>query len=371
MPGRSSTEREASARQTAAVMAVFERAGFDHIAPDIIQPADIFLERSGEAIRTRTFVFSDPAGRELCLRPDLTVPACRYHLSHAAASEARHCYMGPAFRYSEENARAEEETQAGLEWFGGSDPIAEEARVLKLTLNALEAAGASGLKVKMGDLGLFSSLLDDLEMPERWRRRLRHLFWRPQAFHALLETFSGGMKMRRSSISETIDAISTDDAEIVVSRALETLPLVGGRGIDEIAARLQEKFDDRSQQPLAPAMRASIESYLKTEGTLTDVAAQLRRIEGGQRYRAALAAFEARIEAFEDQGLNPRRFAFSATFGRELEYYTGFVFQIEAAGVTVAGGGRYDALLKDMGASSNIPAVGSAIFTDQLKKAIG
>ena len=31
----------------------------------------------------------------------------------------------------------------------------------------------------------------------------------------------------------------------------------------------------------------------------------------------------------EELGLNPKRFEFKATFGRELEYYTGFVFQIE------------------------------------------
>ena len=46
-------------------MAVFERAGFEHIAPDIIQPADIFLERSGEDIRARTFVFNDPQGTDM------------------------------------------------------------------------------------------------------------------------------------------------------------------------------------------------------------------------------------------------------------------------------------------------------------------
>ena len=63
MAGKSQAEREALERQNAAIMAVFERAGFDQIAPDIIQPADIFLERSGEDIRARTFVFTDPAGR--------------------------------------------------------------------------------------------------------------------------------------------------------------------------------------------------------------------------------------------------------------------------------------------------------------------
>ena len=70
-------------------MAVFEGSGFDFIAPDILQPADIFLERSGEDIRARTFVFTDPSGVELCLRPDLTVPTCRYHLSHQRRSRKR------------------------------------------------------------------------------------------------------------------------------------------------------------------------------------------------------------------------------------------------------------------------------------------
>jgi ATP phosphoribosyltransferase regulatory subunit len=368
MAGRSSPEREASARRNAAVMAVFERSGFDHIEPDIIQPADIFLERSGEDIRTRTFVFNDPAGNELCLRPDLTVPACRYHLSHAPKpdQEARYCYLGPAFRYSQARTRAEELTQAGLEWFGGRDPIAEEARVLKLAINALEAAGASGLKVTLGDLGLFSCLLDDMEMPERWRRRLKHQFWRPQAFRDLLETFSGGGKTRRSSISATIDQIAGRGALAVTQEAIADMPLTGGRSITEIADRLQEKFADRSEAPITPLMREAIESYLQISGPLTEVPARLLKIGRSANYGAALSAFERRIEAFEDQGLNPRRFAFSATFGRELEYYTGFVFQIEAQGQMLAGGGRYDDLLKDMGAPLRVPAVGCAIFTEAL-----
>ena len=49
-------------------MGVFAGAGFEHIAPDILQPADIFLERSGEEIRESAYLFSDPAGAELCLR---------------------------------------------------------------------------------------------------------------------------------------------------------------------------------------------------------------------------------------------------------------------------------------------------------------
>ena len=223
-------------------MAVFERAGFEHIAPDIIQPADIFLERSGEDIRARTFVFADPSGNELCLRPDLTVPACRYHLSHAAnpAAEARYCYLGPAFRFPDEKHSPQEFQQAGLEWFAGADAVAVEARILKLTLGALEAAGLSKYRVQLGDLGLFSALLEDTPMPEHWRRRLQHHFWRPQAFRETLDEFASERVTRRTSISDFVDASGNRDAETVVREALEAqgLPLVGGREVAEIASRL-------------------------------------------------------------------------------------------------------------------------------------
>ena len=88
MAGRSAAERQELAAVRQAVMAVFEGQGFETIVPDILQPADVFLDRSGENIRSRTFVFTDPSGAELCLRPDLTVPTCRFHLTRRAIAIA-------------------------------------------------------------------------------------------------------------------------------------------------------------------------------------------------------------------------------------------------------------------------------------------
>jgi ATP phosphoribosyltransferase regulatory subunit len=363
MAGKSPSERLALERQNAAIMAVFERAGFDQIAPDIIQPADIFLERSGEDIRARTFVFNDPEGHELCLRPDLTVPACRYHLSHAenVSAEAKYCYLGPAFRFPDERLSPQEFNQAGLEWFGISD-VASEARILKLAISALEAAGATGLKVTLGDVGLFNALLSDTEMPERWRRRLRHQFWRPSAFQNLLTQFASGPNQKRTSISPVIDGFKHSDEAAKYNAVMQ-----GARTWDEISSRLAEKLADRSE---APIRREAIESYLGIEGSATDMPKALKAISGGAQYAKSVSAFENRLELFEDAGLNPRRFKFSANFGRELEYYTGFVFQIEAdtieGPVAIAGGGRYDDLLSDLGASEKVPAIGCAIHTERL-----
>ncbi len=67
--------------------------------------------------------------------------------------------------------------------------------------------------------------------------------------------------------------------------------------------------------------------------------------------------------------------SFATEFGRDLEYYSGLVFQIEAGqgdrASPIAGGGRYDGLLRSLGASAEVPAVGAAIHTERLLAAIG
>ena len=382
MPGKSSSERRALEAQNAHVMAVFEQAGFDHIAPDILQPADIFLERSGEEIRANSYVFTDPEGAEMCLRPDLTVPACRYHLTHAAKpdSEARYCYCGPAFRFAHGGRIPSEFGQAGIEWLAAPDAEAAEAQVLALTIAALKAAGLGRYRVKLGDLRLFHALLDGLEMPKRWRRRLIHHFWRPQTFRETMQRFATREEQKRTSISDHVDEVVGRDM-IETRRWVESelarkaLPLTGGRSPEEIAGRLAEKAADRSAHPLSPDAVRAIDTYLAIEGSAASVLKDLEAVADGEAYRSALKQFRRRIEAMAQQGLKPEDFSFAATFGRNLEYYTGFVFQIEtdtAQGVSqVAGGGRYDDLLSDIGSPVPVSAVGCAIGTEQLLAAIG
>src|SRR5438445_12204096 len=82
-----------------ALIASYERAGYGRVAPAILQPAEPFLDLSGEDIRKRMFLTTDPRGRELCLRPDLTIPVSREYLaSPRAGKPAGFCYLGTIFR---------------------------------------------------------------------------------------------------------------------------------------------------------------------------------------------------------------------------------------------------------------------------------
>ena len=52
---------------------------------------------------------------------------------------------------------------------------------------------------------------------------------------------------------------------------------------------------------------------------------------------------------------------FNSNFGRNIEYYTGFVFEVLKNNKQLAAGGRYDNLLKSLGSKKSISAVGAAI----------
>src|SRR4249919_3016822 len=111
------------------LVASYVRAGYVQIDPPILQPAEPFLDLSGEDIRRRMFLTSDPHGRELCLRPDLTIPVSRAYLqSPSAGKVAGYCYLGVVFRHRE--SAATEILQAGIESFGRQDKAAADAEML-------------------------------------------------------------------------------------------------------------------------------------------------------------------------------------------------------------------------------------------------
>ena len=57
------------------------RRGFARVEPPVLEPLEPFLELSGEDLRRRMFVTGDAEGRELCLRPEYTIPVSRWHLA--------------------------------------------------------------------------------------------------------------------------------------------------------------------------------------------------------------------------------------------------------------------------------------------------
>src|SRR5262245_8015015 len=379
-----STQRfEALEAQAQRLMAIFTRAGYEHVAPSIIQPANMFLDVVGESLRARTYVFTDPNGDELCLRPDLTVPTCRLHLARhpQGAVPARYCYNGSAFRYQpggDTSAHPREFRQAGIECFAASDREEADAAVLALIVEAVRTAGIATFHLRFGDLGLFRALLGALALPERWRRRLLHQFWRPEAFRAELNRLTSAEALRAPALkAEVIDRLDPNQPSTALNALEEYLEqagvaLMGTRTLPEIAERLLAAAADARETPLAAETANAIESYVAVK---TPARAAVRALHQLLRqYRIDLAeplqAFQRRLDDLDAAGVITDEAEFSAEFGRNLEYYTGFVFEIVVPELgpksPLAGGGRYDSLLGEVGAPVDVPAVGSCIHTERL-----
>ena len=365
----------------AAVRAGFEKAGYAPVSAPALQPADIFLDMSGEDIRRRMYVFADPAGEELCLRPELTIPVCRLYLENGGGAQ-KLCSLGPVYRYQQRGStKLREFTQAGLECLGASDAEAADAEVISLAARSLADAGLAAYDIEMGDLALFDALIDALDLPPGWRSRLKRHFWRPDYFRELLDRLAAGDAGEdagdRQALISAIAGLDDAQARDVIEDVLKLAGIapVGGRTVEEVAERLIEQAELASSS-VPKAAAELISSFLAVSGTPQEGIARVRALaEGaGVSIDEAIERFERRLDLTAKAGVDLSRAHFATGFGRNMAYYTGFVFEFRVGALgpdaMICGGGRYDKLLSALGADGTVPAVGCAVGIERLLAAV-
>ncbi len=361
--------------QAGAILTEFAQKHYVRVEPAVLQPAELFLERSGEEIRRRTFAFTDPSGRELCLRPELTIPVCRMHVEQGGKFPARLCYNGLVFRHQpSEPDRPTQFYQAGAELLGLADRKAGDIETLSLAVESLRAAGLSDFEVRIGDIGLFSTLISALEVPMQWRARLKRHFWRAGYFEDLVARLSRGNPSDRQKLFSHLGTLPEAEARAAFEGLLDIQGGVvqGGRTRDEIIDRLIEQAAEAAAVRLDHRIADTLTKFLAVAGPARSAFADIRALSGalGGQLDESVAALEARVAALEALNVPSDKITFTARFGRNMEYYTGFVFELwshDAEGpVQVAGGGRYDAMLENFGAPKGTPATGFVVRTERV-----
>jgi ATP phosphoribosyltransferase regulatory subunit len=354
-----------------AILARFARAGFARREPRLLQPSGVFLDRLGENFRGQLYLVSDASGAELCLRPEYTIPVCLEYLTGPqAGAPANYAYGGPIFSGPDGEA-----VQAGLESFGRDDPAAADAEILAVALEAAVDAGAGALNVRLGDAGLVTALLDSLPLAPVWRRRLETGFARGQALEAILAPPRRDESARHAGVLAALEKSDPGEARKLVEDLLSLagITTVGGRSAGEIAERFLDQATLAGGVGLSDAQRRLLADFFAIEGAPDAAARDMRRLAqaAGLDLSAALDAFETRASFIAARGLALDEMRFSVGFARRLDYYSGFVFEARPSGAAAAliAGGRYDRLLKTLGAAQDIPAVGAAIYVDRLQGA--
>ena len=355
--------------QAAALLGLFVARGYAREEPAVLQPAEIFLNRSGEEIRRRTFTLTDPSGRDLALRPDLTIPICREAVLSGRSFPARIAYNGLVFRHQPgEPNRPTQFFQAGVELLGLADAMAGETEILSLAVEALRVCGLKDFSLRIGDLALFGALVDALALPPQWRLRLKRHFWRAGYVESLLYWLGHGDGVARLPGSRAeIEALL--DARADAPAAGRTREEIIARAVDRAAEAASLRLDAN----LADAIAALLDISGPAEEALAKVRTLLKTI--AIDLDPQLAAMDARLATLKSLGVDPAKVQFTAHFGRNMEYYTGFVFELWARDkegpVQIAGGGRYDSMMEMLGSKTPVSAIGCALRTERVLAAVG
>src|SRR6266702_259304 len=314
----------------------FAQAGYVRAEPAILQPAEPFLDLSGEDIRKSLYLTTDLSGEELCLRPDLTIPVARDYLASGRAGQpAGFSYLGPVFRYR--SGQASEFLQAGIESFGRQDRAAADAEMLALALEATAAFGVRDVEIRTGDVALFNALLDALDLYPVWRRRLVKDFNRKISLEQDLERLAQATATTRSEYQGVLAALAGSDRKAAL------------------------------------AFVTVLKRFLSISGNPDDAIAELRAltIDAKLDLAAAIDQFESRVGFMAARGVDVKGTRFSTAFGRGLDYYTGFEFELHHKGngtEPLVAGGRYDGLMTQLGSAEPIAAVGFSVWVDALTR---
>jgi histidyl-tRNA synthetase len=291
---------------------VAEAHGYLEVKPPTLERFELFAAKSGEEIRRSMYVFKDKGGREVALRPEATASMARIYLRHLRAwpKPVRVYYVVNCFRYEEPQfARFREFWQGGLEHFGTEEPWSD-FEVVKVLVDFYRKLGIiDRVTLKLGSTRLYRTLFSRYGLDEEVQDRILHLMDKKM----YSEAASLIRSMKLEDLAAELERIWQSDDD----------PLESARSIAELAG------DERPVEELLYIVNG-LRSYMPSLNLEVDV-----------------------------------------SFARGLAYYTGIIFEVTVPGfpVSIAGGGRYDALVEIYG-GERVPGTGFAIGLDRTLAAL-
>jgi histidyl-tRNA synthetase len=284
---------------------VARRFGFVEYDGPPLEPLELYTRKSGDEIVGQLYTFEDKGGRQVALRPEMTPTFARMVSARANAlrKPVRWFSVPQLFRYErQQKGRLREHFQLNVDIVGEPD-VAADAELLAVAIEVMRACGLSADDVvaRVSDRRLLTALLRAWGVPDE----------------GVPATFAA------------IDKIERDPRPVLIER-------LGAAGLTpEVAERVLEGA--------ARSDVAALRTELREHGPVIEA---LDRLES---YLALLGAHGV-----------AEWVRFDLAIVRGLAYYTGIVFELfdrKGDFRAICGGGRYDALLRDLG-GVDLPALG-------------
>lgn len=295
---------------------VFRLYGYEPLDSPVMELWETLSAKGGVEIEAETFKFLDKGEREVGLRFDLTVPLARIVASNPHLPKPFKRYaVGKAWRYDRPQAgRYREFMQADVDVVGSSSPAADA----EVVLVALEFARRT--------------IKDNYVMTINNRKVLKGL------------TEKAGVK---------------DNLAHECFRAIDKRDKIGRDGVlNELILR---GIGEEESEFLLDA--------IQLRGTELSMLDKFREfLEGSEIGIEGVDELTRMAEIFDESGVGNLT-EFDMSLARGLDYYTGAVFEARYLGTpnvgSIAGGGRYDALIEQFGGQSTA-ATGISLGIDRI-----
>ena len=329
--------------------------GFKYIELESVVEASHIVQRSGENFRKFIFSFIDHNGNELCLRPDLTIASCLRYLENNLKGKEKIFCSGEAYRKSQNQKDSIIRNQIGFEIIGSKNEKIDDKEIINTAIKSLSNLSYSSGTLKIGNIEIFNLLISQLDIPKRWKLRLSRHFWREKYFNDLLKRLE-----TNSDVDPTIVEIDKKRYQKMLKDKQENI--VAGRSIAEILKRFNNKIKDPRRTIRGKKASKIIKDFLNINCPINKTAKKLNSFFKKNKINLII---DQKYFPISQNKLSKLNVEFSASFGRELEYYTGMVFKIDIKNkskkINIINGGRYDKLISDLGSKKQVPAVGAAL----------
>ncbi|WP_420024256.1 histidine--tRNA ligase (plasmid) [Cereibacter azotoformans] len=338
-----------------AVAEVYHRYGFDPLETSAVETVEALgkflpdVDRPNEGV----FGWQDEDGDWLALRYDLTAPLARVaaQFRNDLPSPYRRYAMGPVWRNEKPGpGRFRQFYQCDADTVGAAS-VAADAEICAMLSDALEVVG-----IPRGDYIV------------RVNNR---------------KVLNGVMEV--AGVLDPSDPSKFEAERGIVLRAIDKIDRLGETGVRALlgAGRKDDSGDFTRGAGLSDEQAEVVMGFMAAKrATGAETATRLRELVGGSTLgREGVQELETIAELLDAQGYGPDRIVVDPSVVRGLGYYTGPVFEAELTFEildekgrkrqfgSVAGGGRYDDLVKRFTGQS-VPATGVSIGVDRLLAAL-
>ncbi|PWR01483.1 histidine--tRNA ligase [Meridianimarinicoccus roseus] len=334
---------------------VYHRYGFDPLESSAVETVEALgkflpdVDRPNEGV----FAWQEEGGDWLALRYDLTAPLARVYAQHRndLPTPYRRYAMGPVWRNEKPGpGRFRQFYQCDADTVGAPS-VAADAEICAMLADTLEAVG-----IERGDYVV------------RVNNR--------KVLNGVLEV---------AGLLDPADPAAQAAERGIVLRAIDKLDRLGPDGVRALLGegRKDESGDFTKGAGLAPEQADTVMGFMQaTRASAAETLATLRALTASSVTGTEGVDELAQIaDLLAAQGYGPDRIVIDPSVVRGLGYYTGPVYEAELTFEimgedgkprqfgSVAGGGRYDDLVKRFTGQA-VPATGVSIGVDRLLAAL-